>query len=314
MPDPFNIVLSSFDIPEPCFSSAEVGTWPGPDVDALAKLDVLRDGGTATHISCSACGDGHVEEVQRIGDDQRARFFIICPTAGRVRVTVDELKQWTIGVNALADHLARALGTKAATSLVAGRLWRLATTKWGERAREVLLARGLSWEDAAQVISRVPRGGPPIVLVASPAPAREIWRGVPPAVVSLARVLESDGGTVSVNAVLLKTLVDEEDVASRRLKGVEVDEETLAGMVRREAAKQAKTQLPDETMAALIGVHGTSRKAQAALKEEGIDVHHTTIYRAGKRAGGAKKLRQEAPLRSVEKSVALQRRNGRRNP
>jgi len=95
MPDPFNIVLSSFDIPEPCFSSAEVGTWPGPDVDALAKLDVLRDGGTATHISCSACGDGHVEEVQRIGDDQRARFFIICPTAGRVRVGARWGARWT---------------------------------------------------------------------------------------------------------------------------------------------------------------------------------------------------------------------------
>lgn len=308
MPDPIAILWSSFDLADAVFSAAEVASWPSVDVSALKSKGILCEGPVAAQLTCPACGDGHVEEVQRIGDGDRQHLFLACPTAGRVRLTPAELEQWTLGVEAIAAFLASAFNDDPST-VVPGRLWRLATTAFGDRAREILLARGLGWGDAASVMAKVPRGGPPIILVASTSPPRDRWRGVRPAVVNLARVVDWNNGVAAINALLLKTLVDEEDAASRRLTGVELDEEGLRGLVRRETANQAKTELRDDAMLLAYVQHGTTRAAAAALTESGHAVDQSTISRALKRHGGAAEVRRKAELASVEKPVVLQRRN-----
>ncbi len=308
MPEPITILWSSFDLVEPTFSAAEVAAWSSTEFAALRAASLIRAAPPATHVSCPGCDDGHVEEVQRVGSDAGEQLFLICPTAGRVRLAHAELEQWTIGFDRAATMLAGAINGSA-TTVVPGRLWRLGKSKFGEVAREVLLARGLGWADRASVIDKVPRGGPPIILVASDVPPREVWRGVRPAVVNVTRVVDWSNDGFAIDAVLLKTLVDGEDAASRRLTGVELDGETLAGIVRREAAKQAKTELREEAMVDAYVRHGSTRRAAAALKEQGHSVDHSTVSRAVKKFGGPAEVRRMAELASVEKPVALQRRN-----
>lgn len=308
MPDPIAILWSSFDLSEPMFSPSEVAAWPHAEFAALKAASVIRTASTATHVVCPACDDGHVEEVQRVGSDARERLFLICPTAGRVRLTHAEIEQWMIGFDRVAEMLSTALNGST-TPIVPGRLWRLGKSKLGDVAREVLLARGLGWADQTAIVDKVPRGGPPIILVASPAPPRDVWRGVRPAVINLTRVVDWSGGSFVIDALLLKTLVDEEDAASRRLTGLELDREALAGIVRREAAKQAKTELREEAMVDAYVRHGSTRRAAAALKEQGHPVDHSTVSRAVTKFGGPAEVRRMADLASVEKPVALQRRN-----
>jgi hypothetical protein len=69
---------------------------------------------TATHVTCDACHDDHVEEVIRIKDGKGVvSFRIPCPDAGWVEVSGERLRQWTVDVRRLVAMLAAAVAPKS---------------------------------------------------------------------------------------------------------------------------------------------------------------------------------------------------------
>jgi hypothetical protein len=92
------IVLERALAKEPIFSADEVATWPESLLDQLVSEGVLKPTDNARSVTCDACGDDHVEEVQYIeappGSELRA--YIWCPENGRVRVPLERLRCWVV--------------------------------------------------------------------------------------------------------------------------------------------------------------------------------------------------------------------------
>jgi len=68
----------------------------------------------ATHVTCDACHDDHVEEVVRAKDRKGVvTFRIPCPDAGWVEISDERLRQWTLDVRGLAAVLAAAIAPES---------------------------------------------------------------------------------------------------------------------------------------------------------------------------------------------------------
>jgi hypothetical protein len=197
------------DASDAVFSFDDVVRWPPGTAERLQDWGLLRRAAIATAVVCDACGGGHVESVILLdsppGSGRRA--YIPCPEAGRVSVPLDRLKRWEVDFSALARATASALDMAGAMDeVVPSRVWVLGKTTLAGLPREVFLARGLAWRDAATVISRAHRltGSPcPLVLVAGSIPEPGFWPGDPPPVVALSAVLATEGDRIVADRMLL---------------------------------------------------------------------------------------------------------------
>lgn len=146
-----NVIWERADAPEPLVLFEDVAALSPESFTILLQLGVLRLQHTTHTVICDACPDGHFEEVVIIQFPE-PRTYLWCPHAGRVQVPMDRLRQWTVDFRGIAECLVGAMDTAGTLDeIVPDRLWSLGTTRMGGRSREVFLARGTKWPDAATV-------------------------------------------------------------------------------------------------------------------------------------------------------------------
>ncbi len=315
MSDPLEVFWTSVKTDNPTFTVVDLRRWPAGAADRLIKLGLLRLMTSATHVTCPACDEGHVEEVMpRKGDDGKVRFFIRCPEALRVEVPAELLRQWTVDFDAVAAGLARALALNGHPKvLVPGRLWRLGKTPWHGANREVLFARGLAWPDARTIVCHVGPNGRPIILVAEQAPPDGVWAGRPPAAVVLAQVAVLGENGIDIDAVDVAARVNEADQRVASIMGVPVTAAEQKRAIRQQVKAEAKAHLEDDVLVAAYKQYGSYRKAGDALTEQlGRKICKDKVRGAVLRAGGLREVAQTADSPSIHRTVASQRRDGRR--
>jgi len=164
-PDPLEIIWRCADTPEPLLAADEVCALAGTVFARLVRLGLLRQGETATNVTCDACTRQHVEEVFRVTyPDETTRFFIRCPEGGRVEVPRRRLLQWAVDYLPLLQALASSLSARGGlTEVVPGRVWNLGRAALAGRSRPVWVARGLAWPDAGRVAEALPKGRSPVL-------------------------------------------------------------------------------------------------------------------------------------------------------
>jgi hypothetical protein len=100
------------------FTADEVLDWPAGLFNRLKSADIVRPAENARSVTCDACGDDHVElvEVVQSPPGSTPRYYIPCPTEGRVAVPAVRLDQWVVIREKLLE-----LGVIPAASATAGR-------------------------------------------------------------------------------------------------------------------------------------------------------------------------------------------------
>lgn len=110
----------------------------------LVSQSILVTAKSSTHVTCDACHDDHVEEVNRIKDTNGKVFFRIrCPDAGRVEVPADRLRQWTVDLGKLISLLSNCFGpNQIAEEAISGIAWRIGTVEIAGNTYGVVFVRG----------------------------------------------------------------------------------------------------------------------------------------------------------------------------
>jgi len=211
--DPLAVIWKRADAKEPRFSRDEVATWSDGLVEQLTDAGLLHQVENATSVVCDACAEGHVEEVTYIENPRRSavRAYIYCPEHGRVRIPLDRLRQWEVDFGGVASAVARALKLAGdVEEIVPGRIWFLGKTTLAAMSRELFLARGLTWEDAPEVLgasTRLNAAKSALVLVAGQIPPEDVWNGDAPPVVALKTVAAWNESELLVDRAHLESLM-----------------------------------------------------------------------------------------------------------
>jgi len=171
----------------------------------LSGNGFIREVENATSVLCDACAGGHVEEVIFISSPRGCppRAYIYCPENGHVKVPLYRLRQWEIDFGGLARAIALTLDLAGdSEEVVPGRIWFLGRATIAARSRELFLARGLTWEDARDVIGKSTRlnaARSAIVFAAGDVPPEEIWNGDAPPVLAFKTVASFEQAGLSVD-------------------------------------------------------------------------------------------------------------------
>lgn len=213
MSDALAEIWERADAKEPRFSGDEVAAWDDGLVGRFADAGLVHEVENATSVTCDACADGHVEDVTFIESPRRSpvRAYIHCPEHGRVRVPLDRLRQWEVDFGGVASATARALELAGdVEELVPSRIWFLGKATIAAMSRELFLARGLTWQDAAEVLgesTRLNAAKSALVLVAGEVPPEGIWNGDAPPVVALKTVATWNETGLSIDRGHLEALL-----------------------------------------------------------------------------------------------------------
>jgi len=192
--DPLVLIWERADAKEPRFSGDVVAAWDDGLIERFTDAGLVRQVENATSVVCDACSEGHIEDVTFIESPRRSpvRAYIYCPEHGRVRVPLDRLVQWEVDFGGIANATARALELAGdIEEVVPGRVWFLGKATVAGLSRELFLARGLTWQDAAEVLGKsthLNAAKSALVLVAGEVPPEDIWNGDAPPVVALKTV------------------------------------------------------------------------------------------------------------------------------
>lgn len=315
MTDPLPYIWELFDSPHLLLSHAEVQRWPPDVVAALMQLGFLREAPNVDHAACPSCVDHHVEEVLcRPGANGGARFFIPCPEALRVELAADELRRWSIDIDAVAHAIAAALPTQArCTVRVASRLWRLGVLTHAGVRREVVLLRGIGWPDAGDVLQRVGDNGRAIIFIADMPPAQVAWPSLPVTLVPLPQVCSLTGDTITLSSSEVLALVQETDAANQVRRPVALSRKQQKREFQKAAGDVLKAKLGEDRFVQAYRQHGSYRKAATALTDElGFTITKDQVSRAVQRAGGVAAVKLTDDTDSIQRTVASQRRDRQR--
>ena len=176
-------------------------------LDNLTAKCIVARGANAASVECECCDAGHVEDVTTVPNrDGTLRFYIRCPENGRAIVHPERLFRWTVNLDALVGVAAETIGcTGAAIGLVSGRVWDIGRLVRGNTARNVIVARGLSWPDGRKIVvdsRKVAIANPPLVLAIGRLPADDVWGKKAPIVVALPQLLVLNGEAAMREAIL----------------------------------------------------------------------------------------------------------------
>src|SRR5262249_36946025 len=210
MPDLLRFVWDRADTPGPFYTDDELARWPSGVAEQLQEAGLLRQTTNVTSVVCDACGEGHVEEVVTVESPPGTglRGYICCPEAGRLSVPLNRLKRWEVDFSRLAECTASALAMAGdVEEVIPARVWLLGKTTLAGQSHEVFLARGLAWQDGAEVVSKARRllASPrPIVLFAGSVPSTNVWSGDPPASLTLSAILSWNRRRLVADRALLE--------------------------------------------------------------------------------------------------------------
>jgi hypothetical protein len=309
--DALSQLWSLLEAPALTVAERVVRRWPENEFTHLSNLGVLVPGPDADRVVCPEC-HRHVEELVVLdGPGDLVRYFVSCPRVGRVPVPPRARRQWSVNLNGVAALLATALRvTGKISELVPDRLWRLGRTMWNGHSRDVLLARGLDWEDAAHVKSVIAQGRKPIVLVAETKPPDDQWLGRIPPILVLSEVARLQGKRIDIDSVEIVASVTEAE--AKAISKESKQNEKLRLMIRQQVAAHSKTELTDEFIVNTYRDHGSLRKAAVFLsKRLGRPISKDRVEDAVKRAGGVAAVCTAENSDSLIRSVASQSRDRR---
>jgi hypothetical protein len=212
-PDPLDVFWPAAEVEAAALTIDEMASWPTGVFEALTKVGLLREGRTASRVTCDACGESHVQEVTPVRyRDGTVRFFIRCPEHGRVEVDRSDLLQWSVDFKSIVQFLAAELATEGdVQERVPRRVWQIGRAALAGRSRPVWMGRGLSWPNASTLSGFLPAGKSPVLLVLGGAPRAGVLSLPPDSVVSLGQVLTLSGGEFDLD----KRAIEDQLSASR---------------------------------------------------------------------------------------------------
>lgn len=143
MPQVFKTLSQLLDTKRPTLTADDLAAMPADVRSVLLDQELLVPARSATHVTCDACYDDHIEEVTRIKDSTGAvSFRICCSEAGWVDVPENRLRQWTVDIRRLVTVLTAAVGTdQPPDELVRESAWRLGTIGIAGESYDVVFVR-----------------------------------------------------------------------------------------------------------------------------------------------------------------------------
>lgn len=314
MTDPCEVLWPLMESPTAILPPHAESHWPPGTRARLCELGLLVPAGESDRVLCPECGD-HFEEVVARDGPKGTRFDIPCSAWIRVPVSFEARRQWQVDCDRVAAALAAALQlTGKVTELVYRRCWRLGRTALGGEPRDVLLARGMGWNDAASLRGAVAAARKPVLFVPAVPPPADFWtRKVPPLVVLSAA---ATGGTAGLDidplAVLAAVRAAEDGSDA---PAPELSPEHLALVVRRQIKAEHRTELIDDAYLRAYRLHGSCRAAAEFLSSQtGTAVSKDAVHRAVQRAGGVAEVLDSEDSDSVLRPVASQARDKNGKP
>jgi len=236
LPDALDIIWRSADNPNPVFADEDLAGVPPQVVAQLTDLGVLRPASTATHVTCDACVEHHVEKVAPINyPDKTTRFFIRCPENGRVEVPRERLFQWTVDFAPILTSLATALSAKgSSTKIVPGRVWNLGRAALAGKSKPVWVARGLAWPDAGQLAQSIPKGRSPVLFHLGQAADDDLLGILRESIIELRTVVHLDGSVVVDRGAIEAQLADVESPPIKKSQKKHSSRDATVGALKRE--------------------------------------------------------------------------------
>lgn len=218
-----SMLLNCADVERPRFSNDEIHPYLESQECDLVKFGLLRQAENLSSIMCDACADEHIEEVHFIGSlpDSPVRAYITCPELGRVEVAFERLKQWEVDFYSLAGYIAKSLNLAGdVREEVKGRIWSLGKFAIKGRFYDLILARGLNWNDAPKMINSFEKNlikKNTLVIALGSLPAEEIGLNKKPPAIPLKSISQTDNGKLSIDKdSLIRFIADETDRSTIR--------------------------------------------------------------------------------------------------
>lgn len=310
MPQPSSSLWRLIEVPQPLLAANELRDI-SDERPVLEATGFLVPAATASHIVCPECYDDHLVEVSRVRQRGKTRFCITCPEAGLCEVSGDLLRQWSIDCDAVAKALQKALAPAGRDMvLMPRRVWRLGTTPWQQTTRDLVFARGLGWPDAADAARAIAKTTRPIVLVPHEVPGQELWKRRIPPVVALSHVCDTRF-QIDRDHILAAVTEQESGPVEPGVEVIATKKQKL--MIRQQVKAEIESMLTDDAFVAAYAEHGSYRKAADALSEQtGQQISKDKVSRAVQRKGGPRAVRSETNSNSVRRTVASQRRDGKK--
>ena len=313
MIDPLEWLWPLADAPVPTVATHHTAGWPEGVLDRLQELGLLVECELAARVLCPECRD-HYEEVLACEGPGRATYsFIACPEFRRVRVSRDARRQWSVHFAGLTSGLAAVMKlTGKVAELTPARVWRLGRTTWHGESRDVVLARGLNWCDAASVRAAITRTRKPVVFVPHAKPDADFWSGRVPPVLALDQIAADAPGGIDIDPLEILTALRDADALRSESGTAPVTAEQLTLLIRRQIKAEHKSELTDDVYLAAYRQHGSVRKAAEFLTNEtGATISKDQVQRAVTRAGGAAEVLNAEDSDSVVRPVASRSRDRR---
>ena len=310
-------VLDYAETRETRFIEFDLCVWARTPWDRFPVREFFQQTENATVVSCPSCRSRHRSEVVLWRNpDGSCRQVIPCPESLYVEIRPEQLRQWTINFNALANAVAAALSLGGrCTELVTGRLWRLGRTNWQGASRDVMFARGLSWDDARIVRAEIVRARKPIVFVAQRIPPEDLWLGRVPPVLALSQFMTLCDGQLEIEALAIASAVQDADAADFPARITAVTEEQMRLMIRQQIKAENKSEPIDDLLIAAYRHCGTFRAASEYLSEQAErEISKDAVYRAVRRGGGVLAVLNGDDSNSVVRGVLSQRCDKKGNP
>jgi hypothetical protein len=311
--DPLEWLWPLADATVPSVAVQHTESWPDSVLDRLRATGLLIDDELASRVLCPECQDHYEEVLACEGPGRETYSFIFCPALHRVRVPRIARRQWSVNFSVLAQILATTMTlTGKIAELSPRRVWRLGRTKWQDAARDVLLARGLHWSDAATVRGSITQTRKPIVFVPHAKPSGDFWSGRVPPIIALDQIaILSDAG-IEIDPLEIAASIQDAELRQSGTGVVEVGMEQLAMMIRRQVKAEHKSELTDDIFVAAYRQCGSMRKAAEYLTTEtGTTVTKDQVFQAVKRAGGIAEVTNAEDSDSVVRPVASRSRDRR---
>lgn len=209
MDDVLRAILVRVELPDGqiIFAAHEATAWPRGTLARLTKLGILCKAAPAEEVLCDGCEVRCLIKpdirVDPRTDKRVGKYF--CgreETAGYITVPLDRMKQWAFSLAGLAAVVARAVGAAGKpVECEPGRLMMLGTVKVDGRTRELFLARGVAWPDAAYLFgnsSRLKMASHAAVLTLIGTPKDPLLAGCGLAVRPLVEIAEFQKGELKI--------------------------------------------------------------------------------------------------------------------
>ncbi len=298
------------DAPRPMVAAHVVAAWPAGVHQRLLDLGFLVQAADADRVICPEC-QGHIEEVIACdGPGGAVRFYVACPEVSRAHVPATARRQWAVNAPRLAEALAATLKlTGVCTELVPNRSWRLGCTTWQDATRDVVLARGLHWDDAPTVRAVIVRARKPIVFVPDAKPSDDLWRGRVPPILALSQVATLGDTGMEVDPLEIVAAVQDTEARAINSNAGVIGMEQLKVMIRQQVKAEVKASLSDDLLVAAYRQHGSIRAAAAFLSQQSDqDVSKDQVRRAVQRAGGVAAVLNDQSSDSVVRTTPSRKR------